>query len=609
MAVTFRQKSSHVGANSHAPPSEQCRRQRTWPKTNEEAVDNRQVADIFSSMADILEIQGANFHRVMAYRRGAENIAALGRPIMEIWQAQELESIPGIGETLASKIDELMQTGELKAYRELRSEVPAGVVEMLEVPGIGPKSAARFWRELDLTNIDALEQAAMAGRLRQLRGFGAKSEKNVLDGIGFLKRRTGRMHLGDAWNQTQRFLTALRSLPEVLQAAPAGSLRRMRETVGDLDLLVAANDARTVMERFSSLPEVANVMLSGPTKTSIRTEDGFQVDLRLLDPARWGTGLQYFTGSQAHNIRLRGLARERGLSLSEYALKREDGTEILCESEAEVYAAIGLPLIPPELREDRGEIEAAQHQDLPDLVDLDELRGDFQFHTTSSDGHHSLLQMAQAARSSGLSYALVTDHSHGLGVARGLDADGLKLQRSEIDAVNAQLGGDFRVLAGVELEIRADGTLDLSDSVLQQLDLVVASIHTGLRQPREIITARMVGAIRNPHVDIIAHPSGRLIGQREGADLDMEMVLQAAAETGTALEVNAQPSRLDLKDVYVRRAIDLGVKLVVSSDSHGVDGFASLRFGAATARRGWATAEDVLNTRSVEAVLNWARRA
>lgn len=571
-------------------------------------MENHQVAEIFLSMADILDVLGANYHRVMAYRRAAETIATLGRPLEEVWREGDLTAIPGIGETLASKIDELMRTGDLEAYRKLRSEVPEGVVRMLEIPGVGPKSATRFWKELDISTVEALEEAALAGRLRELHGFGAKSEQNVLEGIEFLKRRTGRARLGDVWPLAQDMLAALREVPGVVQAAPAGSLRRMRETVGDLDLLVASSDPAPIMERFVSIPRVDEVMLSGETKTSVRTYDGFQVDLRVLEPARWGTALQYFTGSQGHNIRLRGLALDQGMSLSEYALTSEDGAETLCASEEQVYQALGLPPIPPELREDRGEIEAALRGQLPDLIELEDLKGDLQFHTTASDGHQSLLEMAEAARARGLRYALVTDHSHGLGVTGGLDAEGLREQAAEVAAVNAQLGGTFRVLTGIELEVRADGSLDLPDDVLADLDLVVASLHVGLRQKRERVTARLLGAIRNPHVNIIAHPTGRLIGQREGADLDMEMILHAAAETNTALEINAHPSRLDLNDVYVRRAVALGVPLVISSDAHDVDGFDVLRFGVATARRGWATAADVLNTRSADELLRWAHQ-
>jgi DNA polymerase (family 10) len=569
-------------------------------------MDNRQIAAIFARMADILDIQGENPHRIMAYRRAAENIAALSRPLEEIWRAGELDSIPGIGKTLAEKIDELMRTGRLEAYEKLRAQVPDGVVEMLQVPDVGPRKAALFWKELGITSIAELEGAARAGKLRSLPGMGVRSEEKVLAGIEALKRRSGRIPLGTAWELARALLEPLRELPGVVQAAPAGSLRRMRETVGDLDLLVAAEDPEPVMARFRSLPQVAEVLLSGTTKTSIRTHDGYQADLRVLPPARWGTALQYFTGSQAHNIRLRGLAQDRGLSLSEYAIKREDGTEILCATEEEVYAALGLPLIPPELREDRGEIEAALAGRLPDLLELSDLQGDFQFHTTLSDGRASLWEMAQAARAAGLKYAVVSDHSRGLGVAHGAGPEELRRQRAEVEEVNRRMGGTFRVLTGVEVEVRADGSLDLPDEVLAELDIVVAALHSGLRQPREQFTARAIAALRHPHVDILAHPTGRLLGQREGADVDMEAVLRAAAETGKAVEINAHPWRLDLNDVGIRRAIELGVLLAISSDSHDPEDFGLLHFGVAMARRGWASPAHILNTRSAEEVLAWA---
>ena len=571
-------------------------------------MNNRQVAEIFDAMADMLDIQGAGYHRVRAYRRAAENVAALGQPLREVWRRDELESIPGIGATLAAKIDELMRTGELEAYQEIRSQIPEGVVAMLQITGIGPKTAARLWKELGLETIQALEQAAEAERVRELRGLGAKTEGNILAGIDALKRRTGRTRLGDAWPLAQEMLAALRETRGVHQAAPAGSLRRMRETVGDLDLLVASSDPESVMSRFRQLPQVEEVLLSGPTKTSIRTHQGFQVDLRVLEPARWGTALVYFTGSKAHNIRLRGLALDRGLSLSEYALKGEDGSEILCATEAEVYEALGLPFIPPELREDRGEVEAATTGSLPELVQLQDLRGDLQFHTTRSDGHHTLLEMAESARAHGLDYALVTDHSHGLGVTGGVTVSDLQEQEAEIAAVNEQMGDSFRLLAGVEVEVRGDGSLDLPDEALARLDLVVAAVHSGLRQARAQITSRMLAAMENPHVDIIAHPTGRLIGEREPGDLDLEAIFATAAATSTALEINAYPARLDLKDVHVGRAIQLGVPLVISSDAHAVGGFELLEFGVATARRGWAAAGEILNTRPLESLLDWADR-
>ncbi len=565
-----------------------------------------QVAEIFVAMADILAIQGESYHRIRAYQRGAENVIALSQPLEDLWQAGELESIPGVGKTLAAKIDELMRTGSLSAYEKLKAQVPEGVVAMLQIPDVGPKRAALFWKELGVASVESLEEAAREYRLRTIPGMGAKSEEKVLAGIEAFKRRTGRTLMGMAWPLAYTILESLRQIPGVVQAAPAGSLRRMRETVGDLDLLVASTDPEPVMACFRELPPVDEVLLSGSTKTSIRTHDGLQVDLRVLEPARWGTALQYFTGSQAHNIRLRGLALERGLSLSEYALKWEDGTEIVCATEEEVYAALELPFIPPELREDQGEIEAALEDRLPDLIEVSDLKGDFQFHTLWSDGRQSLLEMAQAAQAYGLEYALVTDHSYSLGIVRGLTVGELRYQREEVEEVNCKMGGAFRLLAGIEVEVRADGSLDFPDEVLAELDLVVAAVHTGLRQDRERVTARMLAAIRNPHVDIIAHPTGRLIGEREGADLDMEAIFCAAAETGVALEVNAYHKRLDLCDAHVRRALELGVKLVISSDAHDVDHFAWLPFGVATARRGWATAADVLNTYSVDKVLQWA---
>jgi len=569
---------------------------------------NQDVARIFSTMAEILAIQGENYHRIMAYRRAAENVANLGRPLEEVWRAGELEAIPGVGKTLASKIDELMRTGHLAAYEKLQAQVPAGVVEMLEIPDVGPKRVALFWKDLGITTVEALERAAREGRLRALPGMGAKSEEKVLAGIEALKRRTGRTLLGAAFPLAYAMLAALREVGGVAQAAPAGSLRRMRETVGDLDLLVASEDPEPIMARFRELDVVAEVLLSGPTKTTIRTVDGLQVDLRVLEPARWGTALQYFTGSQAHNIRLRALALDHTLSLSEYALKREDGTEILCATEEEVYGALDLPFIPPELREDRGEIEAALEGRLPDLLTMDDLKGDLQFHTTWSDGHQSLLEMARAAQASGLEYALVTDHSYSLGVAHGLTVDDLRRQRAEVEEVNRKLGGSFRLLAGAEVEIRADTTLDFPDEVLAELDLVVASVHTGDRQNREQVTARLLAAIHNPHVDVIAHPTGRIIDQREPAAVDLEAVFRAAAETDTALEINAHPTRLDLRDAHVRRAIELGVKLAINSDAHDVGTFSVLPFGVATARRGWATAADVVNAWPVEEVLRWSAR-
>ncbi len=568
------------------------------------AMNNRQVAEMFATIANMLQIKGENIHRVLSYRRAAENIAALSEDINDLWREGSLTEIQGVGKTIAAKIDEILSTGKLEFYERLAEEIPLGVVEMLEIPDVGPKTAARMWQELGLTSVEEVERAARAGQIRALSGLGKKTEANILAGIEALRRRSGRAPLGVVWPLGQAMLEELSAAPGVAATSVAGSLRRMRDSIGDIDLLVAASpeDADAVMQHFRQMSQVYEVLASGKTKTAVRTHDDFQVDLRVLDPERWGTALQYFTGSQAHNVRLRERARQQGLSLSENSFKTEDGGEILCADETDVYAQLGLPWIPPELREDRGEFDHA----LPDLITTDDIRGDLQMHSTWSDGANSIGELAEAALERGLDYILITDHSQSLGVAGGLTAEELVRQREEIRTVNEQMDGRIRVLAGIETEIRADGSLDYPDAVLADLDLVIASLHSGLRTGREKTTERMLSAIRNPHVDIIAHPTGRLIGQREGADLDLAAIFKAAAETGTALEINADYRRLDLSDVHARRAIEMGVKLTIGSDAHDAVNVGALDYGVATARRGWVTAADVINTWSLKEVLAWS---
>jgi DNA polymerase (family 10) len=385
------------------------------------------------------------------------------------------------------------------------------------------------------------------------------------------------------------------------RATAAGSLRRMKATIGDIDLLVASTEPEAVMEAFVNLPQLKEVSLRGPTKTSVILHNGLQVDLRVLPSERYGSLLQYFTGSKAHNVALRGLAQSQGLSLSEYGFRRGE-EEIICAEEEEVYGTLGLPWIPPELREDRGEIEAAQGGTLPKLVELADIQGDLHIHTHWSDGAASLAQMAEAARARGYRYTVISDHSQGLGVARGLTAEQLREQRAEIDRLNKEFS-DFRLLQGAEVEIKADGSLDFPDETLAKLDVVIASLHSGLRQERERITARLISAMRNPHVDIIGHPLGRIIGQREESAIDIDAVLEAAAETGTIMEVNAIPARLDLDDVHIRRAVEMGVKLAINSDAHNAESLAVMAYGVATARRGWAEASDVVNTLPLDELL------
>ncbi len=568
---------------------------------------NREIADILQRIGDMLDILGENRFKVIAYRRAAENILHLGQDLRTYWRAGTLQEISGIGPAIADKIDELLTTGHLAFYERLQDEVPTGVVSLLEIPDVGPKTAKLLWDRLGLQSVAEVEAAARTGQLQELPGLGAKSEAKILAGIEALHRRSDRIPLGTAWPVATALLEELRAkCPDVLQATVAGSLRRMRSTIGDIDLLASAEAPAPVMRAFAALSPVADVLLSGQTKTSVRLHNGLQVDLRVLEPDRWGAALQYFTGSQAHNVRVRELAQKQGLSLSEYGFKRQDNGEILCPEEAEVYETLGLPWIPPELREDQGELEAARTGELPRLVKWDDIRGDLHAHTDWSDGADTLQEMAEAARAKGYHYLVISDHTQSLGVANGLTPERLRAQRAEIEALNAQYD-DFTVLQGCELEIKADGSLDFPDQVLAELDFVVASVHTSLRQEREQITERMMNALRNPYVDVIGHPSGRILGQREESAVDLDAIIEVAAETGTALEVNSIPNRLDLDDVHVRRARELGVRLAINSDAHHAGGLDSLPYGLATARRGWATAEDVLNTLTLEEIRTWRK--
>jgi len=568
---------------------------------------NREISDILRRIGDMLDIMGENRFKVIAYRRAADNILNLGQDIRAYWQAGTLQEIPGIGQALADKIDELLTTGRLEFYERLQDEVPPGVVSLLEIPDVGPKTAKLLWEELGLQSVAEVEAAAQDGLLQTLPGLGAKSEAKILAGIEALHRRSDRIPLGTAWPVAVGLLEGLEeTCPEVRDATVAGSLRRMRATIGDIDLLASSETPAAVMRAFAGLPSVAEVLLSGETKTSVRLHNGLQVDLRVLEPDRWGGALQYFTGSQAHNVRLRERAQKQGLSLSEYGFKREDGSEILCPQEADVYERLGLPWIPPELREDRGEIQSAHSGELPRLVDWDDIQGDLHAHTDWSDGAGTLTEMAEAARAKGYRYLVISDHTQSLGVASGLTPERLREQRAEIESLNQQWD-DFSLLQGCELEIKADGSLDFSDEVLAELDFVVASVHTSLRQDEEQITQRVLNAVRNPYVDVIGHPSGRILGQREASAVNLDAVIKAAAETGTALEVNSIPNRLDLDDVHVQRARELGVVVAINSDAHHPGGLDSLPYGLATARRGWATAPDVLNTMTWEEILAWRR--
>jgi DNA polymerase (family 10) len=564
-------------------------------------VTNREVADLLRLIANMLEIKGEVIYKSLAYRRAADNIEALGRDIHEVWREGKLREIAGVGAALEKKLDELLTTGRLGYYENLQEEIPLGVVSLLSIPDVGPKTAKLLWEALGAASVSDVERAARQGKLRDLPGLGIRSEERILEGIESLYRRTTRIPLGVAWPVAQELVQALRQELGTQSVEPVGSLRRMRDTVGDIDLLVACEQPEQATVAFTALPLVEEVVSHGPTRATVILDNGLQVDLRALRPERYGSLLQYFTGSKDHNVALRGLAQRKGLSLSEYGFKRGD-EEMVCPREEDVYEALGLPWIPPELREDRGEIQAAQQGNLPQLVQLADIRGDLHAHSNWSDAAATISEMAKAAQALGYEYLVISDHTHGLGVAHGLDVHRLRQQRAEIDQLNQQFAG-FRVLQGAEVEIRVDGTLDHPDEILRELDVVIASVHIGLRQDQETITQRVVRAMHNPYVDIVGHPSGRLLGQREASNVDLDRVLQVAKEAGTILEINAMPSRLDLDDVHVRRAIELGVDLCVNSDAHSTDGLEVMAYGVATARRGWAEASHIVNTLPLEALL------
>ena len=577
---------------------------------------NKEVADLLALVGDILQILDANRFRVIAFQNAAEAIKNLPQDISAIHAQGNLLAIAGIGKGIAGLLNELFTQGFVQEIEDLKQQVPPGVVAMMQVPDMGPKKARRLWAEVGVTSIAELQAAAEAGKLRTLKGFGAKSEEKILKGIALLaKRGDERMPIGDARPLAEGLVAALQAaLPAgtIDRIEVAGSLRRWKETIGDMDLLCVSRAPAAVMKAFQSLPQIHDVTHAGETKSSVILASGMQVDLRVVEAQHWGAALQYFTGSKEHNVPLREIALRQGWSLNEYGLtgtgkaQTTEGEERFFAEEAELYAFLGLNWVPPELRENRGEISAARDHTLPTLLTLADLRGELHGHSDWSDGTATIEAMAEAARGRGYAYWALCDHSSGLGMVGGLDSARVRQQAVEIARINAQYaaqGIDFRLLRGIEVEILADGSLGLPDEVLAELDVVVASIHSGLRQERETITERCIKAIRNPHVDILGHATGRLIGSRAPSALDVEWVLQVCAETGTVPEINAHPSRLDLSDVYARRAVALGCKIAINSDAHAVDGMAIMPYGVATGRRAWLTAADVINSRPLAEML------
>ncbi len=563
---------------------------------------NQQIAKVFNEIADILEIKGDNPFRIRAYRRAAQNIDGLAKDVADI-SPDELRQIPGIGADLADKIQEYVKTGSLKFYDGLKLEVPYGLLNLLSVPGLGPKTAKLLSDKLKIKDIDDLEKFAREGRLKELPGIKTKTEQNILKGIETIKRHTGRFPMGRMRPVAEEIMRNLREQSQVKELVLAGSLRRWKDTIKDIDILATSRDPQAVMNAFVRLPQSKEVIMKGPTKSSISTSEGIQVDLRVVDEDSFGAALCYFTGSKTHNIRLRELAVKKGLKINEYGIfdvKTEK--KLGGKKETDVYKILGLPFIPPEIREDSGEIEAALNNKLPKLIALEDIKGDLHVHSKYSDGSHDLGELAEMAGKRGYEYIAVTDHSRGLGVAGGMSIDELMKQHKTIKALNKKLRG-IKLLSGIEVDIRSDGALDYPDEVLKKLDIVVTAIHSGFRQSRAQLTKRIVSAMQNPFVSIIAHPTGRLIGEREAYEVDMEEVLKTAKETGAALEINAYPLRLDLNDIYIKRAKEMGISMAINTDAHVEYQFDFMMYGAGIAKRGWLEKDDALNTFSYDLLI------
>ncbi len=560
------------------------------------SVRNAEIAEIFDRMATLLEIQGANPFRVRAYRNAARTVGDLPRNVGDMLEEEEdLSKLPGIGKDLAGKIAEIVATGRLAALEEVEKEVPAGLIDLTLLPGLGPKRVKALYEELGIRDLAGLERAARKHRLRELAGFGAKTEQRILEALSRHARRERRIKLADVEELASLYVEHLKAIAGVKEVIVAGSYRRRKETVGDLDILVTCKKGSPVMKGFVEYDEVDAVISRGTTRSTVSLRSGLQVDLRVVAEVSYGAALYYFTGSKAHNIAVRTIAVKKGLKINEYGVFKGK-RRVAGRTEKEVFKAVGLRYIEPELRENRGEIEAARKNRLPHLVSVSDIRGDLHAHTNATDGHHSLREMAEAAKKLGYAYLAITDHSKHLAIAHGMDEARLRRQLHAIDRLNAKLTG-IRVLKGIEVDILEDGKLDIKDSVLKQLDLTVGAIHSGFGLSRAKQTERIIRAMDNPYFNVLAHPTGRLINQRAAYELDMERVMEAALERGCYLELNGHPDRLDLKDVQCRMAKDVGLKLAISTDAHAASNLQHMRFGVDQGRRGWLEPEDVLNTR------------
>ncbi len=566
-------------------------------------MDNAKIAEVLEEMATRLEFRGENPFRVRAYQNGARAIRDLDESVASILQddSRDLASVPGIGETLAEKCRTLVETGTLPQLESLREQVPELLIDIARIPGVGAKKASTLYEALGLKSLEDLRRACHQGRVAKLKGFGAKTEASILEGLSIALQAAERFYWSAGHRVAESIAEHMRACDAVDQMSWAGSYRRGRETVGDLDLLAVASDRATAMDHFEAYPERTQTIGRGETKLSMRVDKAFQVDLRVVAVEEFGAALQYFTGSKAHNVHLRRLAKEKGLKVNEYGVFREsDDTRIAGETEQDVYAAIGLPWIPPELREDRQEFTWAADGKLPELIEPDDIRGDLHMHTSATDGTATIREMAEAAIAKGLGYIAITDHSQRVTMAGGLDPKRLRQQWKSIEEIRPEFEGRLVILKGIECDILEKGGMDLPDDCLAEADWVLASVHYGQRQSRDEITERILGAIENPHVDCIAHPTGRLINRRPPYDVDLDRVMKAAKRHGTMLELNANPARLDLNDVHLATAKKTGIPIVINTDAHSVDGLGVMSEGIRQARRGGLTRHDVANTQPLD---------
>jgi DNA polymerase (family X) len=569
-------------------------------------VKNKELADLFEKMADILEFKGENPFKISAYRKASRIIGDLTQDIEEIAENGKLKGIPGIGEGMAQKVVEYLKTGKISKFEEVKKGVPDELIAIMDIPGMGPKTLSMLHKEKGISNFSQLEKALEDGSLLGLFGMGEKKIENIKRGIQLLKQSKGRMNLGTAFPIAKRIVETLRQKTGSKKIEWAGSLRRMKENIGDIDILATGPDKERIVHAFTHLPEVKEVLASGETKASIIAEGGTQIDLRVVEEDSYGAALQYFTGSKGHNIHLRGIAKAKGIKINEYGVFKGN-KRIAGKEEKDVYRSMGMEWIEPELREDRGEIEAAQEKRLPKLVQESEIKGDLHVHSKWSDGTSSIEEIAQAAQKRDYQYVSICDHSKSLRIAHGLDESRLMKQIEEIDRINEKLRG-FQILKGTEVDILTDGKLDFPEKILEKLDIVVAAVHSGFKQDKGKMTKRIVRALENPFVNMIAHPSGRLLGARDPYEVEMDELMEAAKKYGKALEINAYFERLDLDDVHCRKAKEMGVRVGIGTDSHHLDQMWMMSLGVAVARRGWLETKDVLNILSLKEILKWCHQ-